>query len=180
MDILVIIDVQNDFCHPNGALYVKNGNELPVKIANVIHKFDKVLFTVDWHPTNHCSFIENGGIWPKHCVAYTEGAGLPNIFKPFISDNIIKKGESFDKEEYGAFSNVDSDLKQLFIEANNIVICGIAGDYCVKETILDILKLGIDCSKINVWLDGIVSIDKGMIIENLIHNHNLNIWTNDM
>ena len=105
--VLVVVDVQKDFYHPEGALYVKGGEVLLERIAKVIPEFDDVIFTVDWHPYNHCSFKNSGGIWPVHCVAYTEGASLPKEFMPYFKEihdnvcfNIVMKGMNSQKEEY--------------------------------------------------------------------------------
>ena len=93
--ILMVVDCQYDFYNPEGSLYVGNGaDELPSKIANIIDKFDGVVFTLDWHPSNHCSFKENGGQWPKHCVKYTKGASLPDILMEKVK---VKKKTSYIK-----------------------------------------------------------------------------------
>ena len=78
--VLVVVDVQRDFFDPAGALYVGGSEVLPEKIAEMAAGYDGVIFTLDWHPANHCSFAAQGGIWPSHCVAYTQGAGLSNCF----------------------------------------------------------------------------------------------------
>ena len=62
MRTLVVVDVQHDFASPEGALYVKGGEKIADKVLEVIDQFDKVVFTMDFHPVNHCSFKENGGI----------------------------------------------------------------------------------------------------------------------
>jgi len=66
---LIIVDVQNDFC-PGGALAVPAGDEVVPVINELIEKddFDLIVATLDWYPENHCSFVENRGQWPKHCV----------------------------------------------------------------------------------------------------------------
>ena len=74
---LIVVDMQNDFC-PGGSLAVTDGDRIISDINKLILDFTKegcpVVFTRDWHPKNHCSFSENGGMWPVHCVAETEGA----------------------------------------------------------------------------------------------------------
>ncbi len=76
-DALVIVDIQNDFLPPNGALAVPHGDEVIPVLNKYIEAFDKrglkVYSTRDWHPENHCSFIPQGGPWPIHCVVGTEG-----------------------------------------------------------------------------------------------------------
>ena len=100
--ILVVVDVQKDFYHPDGALYVKGGELLPEKISKIMPQFDNIIFTLDYHPYNHCSFKDNGGTWPVHCVRGTEGSSLPNEFLPFLVEDsdFVYKGEFCDAEEF--------------------------------------------------------------------------------
>lgn len=177
--ILVVVDVQKDFYHPDGALYVKGGEVLPERIAKVIPEFDNVIFTLDWHPANHCSFADNGGIWPVHCVAYTEGASLPKEFIPFLVfdgnpvgrnyNNIVTKGSWAPAEEYGAHIPI-----YLLDCIDEVVFCGIAGDYCVKETLKNFLET-FDI-KASVYLDGIVSIDDGTTLRKFMEENNIGEW----
>lgn len=103
--ILVVVDYQYDFFNPNGALYVNGAEKLQEKIEAIIPNFDHVIFTLDWHPLDHCSFIENGGQWPTHCVNSTIGAGIPlSMIKCAKSHSFVSKGYVQDEEEYGAFS----------------------------------------------------------------------------
>lgn len=154
--ILVVVDVQKDFYHPDGALYVKGAESLPKKIAEIIPEFDDVIFTVDWHPQNHCSFACNGGQWPIHCVAFTEGASLPIEFIPLIEDlrelniatfgvfnrccNVVPKGLNPKKEEYGADANDIMTAHDENPEECEFVFCGIHALYCVKETIKNFIE----------------------------------------
>lgn len=154
--ILVIVDVQKDFYHPDGALYVKGAEVLPSKIAEVIPLFDDVIFTVDFHPQTHCSFTQNGGNWPTHCVAFTEGASLPTEFIPFLKNlqemaiagfgkydrcgNVITKGLNPTKEEYGADANAIMNAHDENPEECEFVFCGIHALYCVKETIKNFIE----------------------------------------
>ena len=186
--VLVVVDVQKDFYHPDGALYVKGGEVLPERIAKVIPEFDEVVFTVDWHPYNHCSFADNGGIWPVHCVQYTEGASLPNEFMPYIktgvehwtgatlvSCNIVEKGALYDTEEYGAnSSNIINALEDKYMEYE-YVFSGIAGDYCVKETIKNFIKNN-PKEFVKVYLDGVASIDDGTTIRDFMKENNIEEW----
>ena len=171
--VLVVVDVQKDFYHPDGALYVKGGEALPERIAKVIPQFDGVIFTVDWHPYKHCSFTENGGTWPTHCVAYTEGSSLPDEFKPYIiaerlCTNVVTKGSLAEFEEYGA---------NIFVKDNvdEVVFSGIAGEYCVLETIKIFIKRHPKI-KVKVYLDGVVSIDDGTTIREFMKENNIEEW----
>ena len=158
--ILVVVDYQYDFYSPQGALYVNGGEGLQAKIADIIPDFDHVVFTQDYHPVSHCSFDRNGGVWPVHCVAGTLGAEIPNeLIALSASYTISKKGCNQDKEEYGAFADNNASA-ELFAGAQSVVLCGIAGDYCVLETLKNIVStVGSDC--VSVYLDGVASIDGG-------------------
>lgn len=193
-NILVVVDYQYDFVSPNGALYVNGAEKLQDKIAKIIPDFDHVILTQDWHPFNHCSFKKNGGIWPVHCVSGTIGAGSPiefmNLAKSFTTS---VKGYLPDKEEYGAFET-DEDLaveldyncefgclydddfvSTTFNSVDSIVVCGVAGDYCVLETLKNIVKhIGTD--KVFVYLDGIVSIDGGEALNKYIAENSIKIY----
>ncbi len=96
-------------------------------------------------PYNHCSFIEQGGPWPIHCVQYSVGSAFyPNLLKAIHQQvkegkslEIIKKGQNKDFEEYSAFK---TSIPKLLLEAEAIYMAGIAGDYCVKESYEDLIK----------------------------------------
>lgn len=183
--VLIIVDLQQDFYSPDGNLYVDEGEKLLTKIGNVIPNFDEVIFTLDWHPVNHCSFLENGGQWSQHCVQYTQGASIPLDLIEINKNNtsFYRKGMISTIEEYGAFAipyvSEETNLKKHLCALNSdIVICGIAGDYCVLETIKNLLKL-VPKERVSVFLDGIVSIDKGEKLNKFIQEHNLKIYKND-
>lgn len=184
--VLVVVDVQKDFYHPDGALYVKGGEVLPERIAKVIPEFDDVIFTVDWHPYNHCSFKENGGIWPVHCVAHSEGASLPMEFLPYIKinlsptgriyNNMITKGSWVPFEEYGANANaIMNYIHDENPEECEFVFSGIAGDYCVRETIKNFIEK-FPTMKVSVYLDGVASIDDGTTIREFMKENNVEEW----
>ncbi len=180
--VLVVVDVQKDFYHPDGALYVKGGEVLPEKIAKVIPEFDDVIFTVDWHPYNHCSFKENGGIWPKHCVAHSEGSSLPEEFLPFICGmhddgtfNIVMKGYESEKEEYGANPEYIMLSHRVKPRECEYVFCGIALSHCVKETAELFIKK-FPWASVKIWLDGGVSIDDGTTIREFMKENNIEEW----
>ena len=150
--VLLIVDVQYDFC-PGGALGVDEGDQVVEVINSIIPLFDgRVITSQDWHPNNHSSFKENGGIWPPHCVAFTHGAALRSDIN--LSTNLahIYKGVDANKEAYSAFDggivgNVVSQNTTVadFLKQSNITmvyITGIATDYCVKATALDAVANG--------------------------------------
>lgn len=180
--ILIVVDVQKDFYHPDGALYVKGGELLPEKLSKIMPQFDDIVFTLDYHPYNHCSFNDNGGTWPVHCVKGTEGSSLPNEFLPFLVEDsdFVYKGEFCDAEEYGANAHdlaFSISWESIHDDDYLIVFCGIAGDYCVKETINNFIEtFPADKHKVRVYLDGIASIDDGATIKNYIRENCIEEW----
>lgn len=175
---LIIVDVQKDFYDPNGSLYVPSGEEVVEAISQILPNFTRVLFTVDWHPIHHVSFKEsckknNKGIWPRHCVEYTEGAAIPNnLFYMAKNPSIIKKGTNMFHDEYSAnFHNYKQDITN-----KDVVICGLAGDYCVLETIKTIMNL--KPKTLKVYSPGIRSIDGGIKLSTFISENNITEYDN--
>ena len=182
---LIIVDCQYDFIE--GSLAVTGAKDAILNILSFIaenkQNIDKIIFTLDWHPANHCSFKSNGGIWPMHCVQHTLGATIEeDLIKACINFNIpfdfIIKGEDKSHEEYGAFpipcyDNCLFDKQRaIFVTKDSTkVVCGIAGDYCVKESIKNLLQ----SIKPKVFLKGVASIDDGSTIKNFINEHNLEV-----
>ena len=192
--ILVVVDYQYDFFNPDGALYVNGGEKLFDKILNIIPNFEHVIFTQDWHPVNHCSFKENGGTWPIHCVAGTIGSGIPVEFmKAAKSFSCCTNGEDKSKEEYGAFSNarslaIECDYDFEYIDFYNdefinkslnnvdeIVICGLVDMYCVIETLKNVIK-HICTEKVSVFMDGIGSFDEHKNFKKYIIDNNIKTY----
>ncbi len=146
---LLVVDVQRDFC-PGGALAVKDGGKVVPVLNKTIEAFERsglpVFFTRDWHPPNHISFKSRGGVWPPHCVQGTNGAGFhPDLVIPH-SATIISKGDNPDAEAYSGFqgTNLESRLKEMGID--EVFICGLTTDYCVRETTIDALHSGFKAS----------------------------------
>jgi nicotinamidase/pyrazinamidase len=141
---LIVVDVQNDFC-PGGALAVPQGDEVVAPLNRLIDEFLKrgnpVYKSRDWHPPQTKHFAAYGGTWPVHCVQNTKGAE----FHPALRDDpriaVISKGLG-DKDCYSAFDETDlaSQLRRQNVE--EVVVGGLATDYCVKNTVLDALKNG--------------------------------------
>lgn len=176
--ILVVVDVQRDFFDPSGSLYVSGSETLPEQIAAIAQDYDAIVFTLDWHPGNHCSFAAQGGMWPSHCVAYTQGAGLPDCFAGILAQGADKvqlffKGNEQDKEQYGAFENLEEGcIKFWFENCESVDVCGIAGDYCVKESTANILKI-VPAEKVSVLTSLVRSIDDGSTIAAFIKENGL-------
>ncbi len=160
---LIIVDLQQDFC-PGGALAVDEGDMIVPPINAIAPRFDTVVATRDWHPADHASFASNhpgrsiqdtidlDGIeqvlWPDHCVQGTPGAEFHPAFDTAPLSMIIHKGSSPKLDSYSAFfendhttpTGLDGYLKGLGID--DLVIGGLATDYCVFFSVMDALKLG--------------------------------------
>jgi nicotinamidase/pyrazinamidase len=170
---LLVIDVQNDFC-PGGALAVNKGDEV-VPVANRLIKkfFDKnlmVIATQDWHPAGHGSFASTHKaapfslgklsgmdqvMWPDHCVQDSKGAE----FHPDLLDvpTVVCKGMDPNVDSYSGFfdngGKNDTGLNAILKEngISEVVVIGLATDYCVKFTAIDAVRLGY---KVTVVKDG--------------------------
>ena len=143
MKALIMVDVQNDFC-PGGALPVPNGDEVVNAINSILDLFRLKVVTKDWHPGNHSSFKEMGGMWPPHCVQYSHGAELHDGLG-IDTVNVFYKGMDKDREDYSPFFEGNSLHEYLQNRGvATLYICGLATDYCVKATVLDARKLGYD------------------------------------
>ena len=166
--ILIIVDVQNDFC-PNGNLAVKDG-DLIIPFINKIMKsseYDFIVATKDWHPKEHKSFASNNNkkigefinlngieqiMWPDHCIKGTFGAELHPLLNKEDIDFIFTKGSNKEIDSYSAF--FENDLKTKtglneFLKAKNVTdidVVGLALDYCVKATAIDSQELGYNTS----------------------------------
>jgi nicotinamidase/pyrazinamidase len=165
MRALLIVDMQNDFC-PGGALPVPEGDAIVPLINQLADGFDHVLQTQDWHPANHQSFasqhdgkapydsieMEYGTqvLWPDHCVQGTEGAAFHPDLDTTQSELIIRKGFRPGIDSYSAFFENDGTtstgltgyLKERGID--ELFVCGLATDFCVKWSALDGRKQGFD------------------------------------
>ncbi|MGH2656095.1 MAG: isochorismatase family protein [Actinomycetota bacterium] len=154
---LLVVDVQNDFADPGGSLYVQGGEEVvPVinrEIEGALEAEAKVFYTQDWHPESTPHFEKDGGIWPVHCVAQTEGAALHPELQ--VAGEIVRKGTG-GEDGYSGFTVRDPETAEEsptrladLLRTHGIrrlIVAGIATDYCVKETVLDARRLGYDVS----------------------------------
>ena len=141
---LIVVDYQNDFTPPGGALAVAEGDEIAERINELMRSgdHDLVVATRDWHPADHGSFTEQGGTWPVHCVQGTEGAELhPSLDRGAI-DMVVDKGQDRDTEGYSGFDG--TRLAELLRErgVDRVTVVGLATDYCVKQTALEALQEG--------------------------------------
>jgi len=175
--VLVIVDVQNDFC-PGGALGVNGGDAIIPVINSLSGKFDRVVATQDWHPKNQVSFASNHPgkkpfdtvtldgfeqtLWPDHCVQGTKGAAFhPDLVTTPVS-LIVRKGTNPAVDSYSAFLENDRKTKTGLdgylssVGCREIFLCGLATDYCVYYSAMDALKFGFT---VNVILDACRGID---------------------
>ncbi len=181
-DKLVVIDCQNDFI--TGSLACFNAISAVKYIVDYINKNEvNVYYSMDWHSNNNKSFTDNGGIWPVHCVRETFGAKLYKDFYSEVMDeenkpnenNMYYKGLDDTIEEYSAYNAKNS--RNVFLSeeiGDSVIICGIASEYCVRETVLEfrnankkvyILSKGLGYVDINGHVDNINKLkDLGVVI----------------
>jgi len=143
-DALLIVDVQNDFL-PGGALAVPEGDKVIPVLNNYIGAFKPkrlpVYATRDWHPPNHCSFREQGGPWPAHCVAGSQGAAFASALRLPPDAIVISKATTVDKEAYSGFEGTDLEQQLKRRGIQRLFVGGLATDYCVLKTVQDALRL---------------------------------------
>jgi nicotinamidase/pyrazinamidase len=152
------VDVQSDFC-PGGALPVAHADEIIPRLNAVIRSFARagkpILFTRDWHPKNHCSFESEGGIWPPHCVRGRAGARFhPGLLVP-PGATIISKGTKPEVEAYSGFEGTHLEERLRRLGVRELVVGGLATDYCVKRTVLDGLKDGLSVAVLSDCVKGV-------------------------
>ena len=193
---VIAVDEQRGFYHHEGNLYVKGGEEAVKNTVSLIESslnIKRVIPTMDFHLYETDSYKEPNIEWPWHCMAYSEDAGLANDLvmacaKNNIPMDVFIKGNCTPHTEYGAFEKIgtyayeDGHLdimcnnrmnnSPVHITTSNVIVCGIAGDYCVKETIKNLLGHWRQF-KISVLMDGVASIDGGTAINELIVEKNL-------
>jgi len=142
-DALLIVDLQVDFL-PGGKLGVPHGDAVIDPINRLIDLYAArglpVFASRDWHPELHCSFAEQGGPWPPHCVAGSAGAAFSEALRLPEDVVIVSKAVSADIDAYSAFNGtgLGDDLRARGIR--RVAVCGLATDYCVLNTVLDGLK----------------------------------------
>jgi len=157
-DAIIIVDMQKDFC-PGGALPVPEGDQVIPVLNDYIKIFKKaktrVFATRDWHPPNHISFKAQGGPWPPHCVQNTEGAKFHPDLKLPSGTTIVSKAMNPLKENYSGFEG--AKLANTLRKQNvvRVFVGGLATEYCVKNTVLDALKLNFEAVLLSDAVSGI-------------------------
>jgi len=175
-DVLLIVDVQNDFC-PGGALAVPDGDAIVPSVNRLARSFAHVILTQDWHSPGHASFASSHPgtspfdaievscgtqiLWPDHCVQGTPGAGFhPKLDVPH-AELVVRKGFRTAIDSYSAFRENDRRtptglagyLRERGLE--RITLCGLATDFCVAFSALDGRQAGFDVSVVTSACRGI-------------------------
>lgn len=161
---LLLVDVQNDFL-PGGALAVPDGDAVLPAMNEYIALFREhdlpILASRDWHPAETSHFEAGGGPWPPHCVQDTTGAAFHADLRLPADTTIVTKGTSPTDDGYSAFEAQDDAgravgewLREKDVE--RLYVGGLATDYCVRASVLDSLKQGIDTV---LLLDAVRGID---------------------
>jgi nicotinamidase/pyrazinamidase len=162
-DVLIVIDVQNDFC-PGGALAVPHGDEVVAPIVHMAPLFAHTILTQDWHPADHNSFaashpgkkpyesieLSYGAqtLWPLHCVQETPGADFHSALYLPAAEMILRKGFRPQVDSYSAFFENDhataTGLAGYLRERGlrRVFLAGLAYDYCVGYSALDARRMG--------------------------------------
>jgi len=177
MRVLLLVDIQNDFM-PGGALAVPDGDRV-VPVANALMPhFGLVVATQDWHPAGHGSFasghpgaapgdmVQLGGVpqvlWPDHCVQGTPGASFHSALNVAGIDHVVRKGADPDVDSYSSFFDNARTRPTGLAEwcavrgVEEVVLLGLATEYCVKYSALDALGLGL---RVMVVRDGCRAVD---------------------
>jgi nicotinamidase/pyrazinamidase len=184
-DVLIVIDVQNDFC-PGGALAVRDGDAVIEPIHNLAVNFDHVVLTQDWHTPDHSSFASphtgkkpfeqievNYGmqtLWPDHCVQGSWGAEFHPALQLNKAELILRKGFRREIDSYSAFFENDrataTGLGGYLRERGltRVFLAGLAYDFCVGYSALDARRLGFEAI---VLKDACRAIDLGGSVENI-------------
>lgn len=174
--VLVIVDIQNDFC-TGGSLAVPDAEAVLPVVNSLIREFDRVILTQDWHPPGHVSFASSHPgrqpftpvslpygeqmLWPDHCVAGTRGAGFHAALHVPPHSTVVRKGIHGHVDSYSAFFENDRatpvglDAVLRAADTREIVLAGLATDYCVLHTSLDARSLGYDVTVIEAGCRGI-------------------------
>jgi nicotinamidase/pyrazinamidase len=163
-DVLIVIDVQNDFC-PGGALAVPEGDAVIGPIRRVAPYFSQIILTQDWHPADHASFARSHfgaqpfetiqlaygpqTLWPPHCVQGTAGVKFHPDLKLTQAQLILRKGFRSHIDSYSAFFENDrttpTGLAGYLAERGltRVFLSGLAYDFCIGYSALDARRLGI-------------------------------------
>jgi len=164
-DLLLVIDVQNDFCR-DGRLAVADGDDVVPVVNRLAQRFDHIVLTQDWHPQGHSSFATSHPgrapfesmempygqqtLWPDHCVQGTPGAAFHGDLLVERAELILRKGFRSSIDSYSAFYENDRRtptglagyLRDRHLQ--RLFLVGLATDYCVHYSAVDARRLGFD------------------------------------
>jgi len=144
-DALIIVDVQNDFL-PGGSLAVPAGDEVIAPLNRYIALFASkglpIFATRDWHTLDHCSFRQQGGLWPPHCVAGTAGAAFSTALALPAGVQVISKADTSSQDAYSGFEGTPLNILLQSAGIRRVFVGGLATDYCVLNTVKDALGHG--------------------------------------
>jgi len=144
-DALLIIDMQRDFM-PGGALPVAGADALLSVINACMRRFEgkglPIFATRDWHPDDHSSFVTEGGSWPVHCVADSDGARFAEGLELPQDVHTINKGKQCALPGYSAFEATALHMQLQAQGVHCLFVAGVATEYCVLASVLDALELG--------------------------------------
>ncbi len=189
---LIIVDPQNDFIE-GGSLPVSGARSAMLQLAEFVKnssaEFSTIFVTQDSHPENHCSFSSNGGIWPVHCVRDSSGfevfPQLQEVLSGLTNVEYCQKGTDSGVEQYSIFSYSDGEItnpdgkKIISVLAKSsspqIVVCGIAGDVCVMNTLNDLVQIRKSAEGISVAANFTASIDGGEKLNAFCNENNISI-----
>jgi nicotinamidase/pyrazinamidase len=163
--VLIIVDVQNDFC-PGGALAVPGGDEIVPVVNALARRFDNVVLTQDWHPAGHISFATSHAgkapfdlielpygpqvLWPEHCVQGSAGAAFHDGLDVPHAQMIVRKGCRRSVDSYSGFLEADRTTPTGlggYLKERGLVrvfVVGMATDFCVAWTALDARRFGLE------------------------------------
>ena len=146
-DALIVVDVQNDFL-PGGSLAVPDGDAVIAVLNDYLARFGAagapVVATRDWHPAEHCSFVQQGGIWPPHCVAGTRGADFAARLALPDTAIVVSKATKPSKDAYSGFQDTGLAAQLRDLGVSRVFVGGLATDYCVLNTVRDAIAEGFE------------------------------------
>lgn len=140
MKALLVVDVQNDFC-PGGSLAVPEGDKVVPVINHLMEKFDIIVASKDWHPSQTVHFQK----WPVHCVQNSKGAEFHPQLRSAKIQQVFLKGTGNKDDGYSAYEATNFNLQE-YLASNGVTeiyVTGLATDYCVRASALDAAKNGL-------------------------------------
>jgi len=143
---LVVVDMLYDFI--DGSMACAGAETAVQNALPWLEKEIPALFVCDCHPADHSSFAAQGGPWPPHCVEGTRGAEIHDALKPYADEAcIFRKGRDRAVEQYSGFGGRNEAGQSLsevldILDIRNVLVCGIATEYCVRNTAEDLLRAG--------------------------------------